>query len=200
MAKKALKPSIRFKGFTDPWEQYKFDDALNIVTDFVAAGSFADMAENVVYRSTPSYAQLVRTTDLKNQFKNSGFVYVDKKAYDFLWRVQLDEESIVMPNVGNCGEIYYVNGSRLPFRKNVLGPNAILVRSIINNNMFLSYNFLSETFQKELMLIVSPTGQSKFNKTELKTLPVMLPKNREQEKIGELFYQLDNLITLHQRK
>ena len=158
------------------------------------------MAENVVYRSTPSYAQLVRTTDLKNQFKNSGFVYVDKKAYDFLWRVQLDEESIVMPNVGNCGEIYYVNGSRLPFRKNVLGPNAILVRSIINNNMFLSYNFLSETFQKELMLIVSPTGQSKFNKTELKTLPVMLPKNREQEKIGELFYQLDNLITLHQRK
>src|SRR5690554_4570442 len=154
-------PRLRFKGFTDAWEQYKFNQIMDTVTDFVAAGSFADMAENVVYESLPDYAQLVRTTDLKSNFSNNNFVYVNKKAFDFLWRVHLDTESIIMPNIGNCGEIYYVNQEILPYKHNVLGPNAILVRSENQNNKFLSVSFLSDDFQRKLKLIVSPNGQTK---------------------------------------
>ncbi|MEA5061531.1 MAG: restriction endonuclease subunit S [Erysipelotrichaceae bacterium] len=194
------KPQIRFKGFTDSWEQYKFNQIMDTVTDFVAAGSFADMAENVVYESLPDYAQLVRTTDLKSNFSNNNFVYVNKKAFDFLWRVNLDTESIIMPNIGNCGEIYYVNQEILPYKHNVLGPNAILVRSENQNNKFLSVSFLSDDFQRKLKLIVSPNGQTKFNKTELKTLDVIIPSVKEQIKVGTLFDSLDSLITLHQRK
>jgi type I restriction enzyme S subunit len=193
-------PEIRFKGFTDAWEQYKFNQIMDTVTDFVAAGSFADMAENVVYESLPDYAQLVRTTDLKSNFSNHNFVYVNKKAFDFLWRVNLDTESIIMPNIGNCGEIYYVNQEILPYKHNVLGPNAILVRSENQNNKFLSVSFLSDDFQRKLKLIVSPNGQTKFNKTELKTLDVIIPSVKEQIKVGTLFDSLDSLITLHQRK
>lgn len=173
---------------------------MDTVTDFVAAGSFADMAENVVYESLPDYAQLVRTTDLKSNFSNNNFVYVNKKAFDFLWRVNLDTESIIMPNIGNCGEIYYVNQEILPYKHNVLGPNAILVRSENQNNKFLSVSFLSDDFQRKLKLIVSPNGQTKFNKTELKTLDVIIPSVKEQIKVGTLFDSLDSLITLHQRK
>jgi type I restriction enzyme, S subunit len=193
-------PEIRFKGFTDAWEQYKFSQIMDTVTDFVAAGSFADMAENVIYESLPDYAQLVRTTDLKSNFSNNNFVYVNKKAFDFLWRVNLDTESIIMPNIGNCGEIYYVNKEILPYKHNVLGPNAILVRSQNQNNKFLSVSFLSDDFQKKIKLIVSPNGQTKFNKTELKTLDVIIPSVNEQIKVGTLFDSLDSLITLHQRK
>ncbi|MCK9328911.1 MAG: restriction endonuclease subunit S [Candidatus Cloacimonetes bacterium] len=193
-------PKLRFKGFADTWEQCKFSEVMDTVTDFVAAGSFADMAENVVYESLPDYAQLVRTTDLKSNFLNNNFVYVSKKAFEFLWRVNLDREAIIMPNIGNCGEIYYVNKEILPYKHNVLGPNAILVRSEKHNNKFLAVSFLSDDFQRRLKLIVSPNGQTKFNKTDLKTIDIFTPSTNEQVKVGTLFDSLDSLITLHQRK
>ena len=182
------------------WEQREFGDILDNVTDYVAAGSFADLAANVKYINIPDYAQLVRTTDLKSNFLNNDFIYVNKHAFDFLYRVNLNSECIIMPNIGNCGEIYYINPNKLPYKHNVLGPNAIYVRSSTNNNKFLSYSFKCERFQKLLKLIVSPNGQTKFNKTELKTLDVLITNKIEENKIGELFDNLDNLITLHQRK
>ena len=65
---KKLTPKLRFKGFTEDWEQRKFGEELETITDYVAAGSFADLAANVKYLSNPSYAQLVRTVDIKNNF------------------------------------------------------------------------------------------------------------------------------------
>ena len=38
------------------------------------------------------------------------------------------------------------------------------------------------------------------NKNEFSELETFVPKTKEQDKIGELFINLDNLITLHQRK
>lgn len=194
-------PEIRFPGFTAAWEQRKFGDTLETVTDYVAAGSFADLANNVEYKDSPNYAQLVRTMDLKNGFTSSQEVYVDKKAFDYLYRVNMDKECIILPNIGNCGEVYYIKPENLPYEHNVLGPNAIFVRSDTNANDFLSFLFQSKDFQTKLKLIVSPNGQTKFNKTELKGIDLILPSNKEeQKKIGQYFSNLDNLITLQQRK
>lgn len=89
-------------------EWKKLGEVVEIVTDFTAAGSFASNAKNVTYLKEPSYALLVRTTDLKQRFTNSdNFVYVDDHAFNYLWRVNLNNESIILPNVGNCGEVYY---------------------------------------------------------------------------------------------
>ena len=44
-------PQVRFKGFTDAWEQRKLGECLKTVTDYVAAGSFADLAKNVHYKN-----------------------------------------------------------------------------------------------------------------------------------------------------
>lgn len=138
--------------------------------------------------------------DLKADFQNKEFIYVDKKAFDYLWRVNLNKDCIIMPNIGNCGEIYYINPEKLPYKHNVLGPNAIFVRSSENNNKFLGYSFENEVFQKRLKLIVSPNGQTKFNKTELKGIEITITKIDEQNKLGNLFDSLNQLITLHQRK
>ena len=72
-------PKIRFKGFTDAWEQRELGECMETVTDYVAAGSFADIAENVQYKTFPDFAQLIRTVDLKHEFKNNDYIYVDKK-------------------------------------------------------------------------------------------------------------------------
>ena len=195
------KPAIRFQKFTDAWEQRKLGDVLETVTDYVAAGSFADLAKNVEYKDSPDYAQLVRTMDLKSGFTSTQEVYVDKNAFDYLYRVNMDKECIILPNIGNCGEVYYVKPENLPYKHNVLGPNAIFVRSETAANNFLSILFQAKDFQAKLKLIVSPNGQTKFNKTELKRIDLILPADvHEQEKIGEYFRTLDNLITLHQRK
>ncbi|NME32373.1 restriction endonuclease subunit S [Ligilactobacillus ruminis] len=194
-------PKFRFNGFANAWEQQKLGEVFETVTDYVAAGSFADLAENVVYRDTPNYAQLVRTTDLKNGFHSGSNVYVDKKAFDFLYRVNLDKECIILPNIGNCGEVYLVIPDNLPYKHNVLGPNAILIRSDTSDNVFLSILLQGKDFQEKLSLIISPNGQTKFNKTELKQISLNMPKQSdEQHQLGAYFSQLDRLITLHQRK
>ena len=176
-------------------------DIFSTVTDYVAAGSFASIAENVIYRNEPDYAQLVRTMDIKSLFTKGSNVYVDKRAFDFLWRVNLDEEAIIMPNIGvNCGEVYYVKPENLPYKNNVLGPNAILLRSEKYNNKYLYYLLNSNAFQKLLKVIISPGGQTKFNKTGLKKLKLPIPYPNdinkslaEQQRIVDLLDRFDIL-------
>ena len=163
----------------------KVGDICDTITDYTAAGSFADIAKNVKYiNDGVGYAQLIRTTDLKSAFKNiDKFIYVDEHAFNYLWRVNLDSECLVLPNVGNCGEVYYVTPDILPFSHNVLGPNSILVKSSIIDNRYLFHAFQSEKFQKKLAKITSTTGQTKFNKTNFKALSLPVPPLEVQREI-----------------
>lgn len=173
---------------------------MSCITDYVAAGSFADIRNNVTYLSEPDYAQLVRTVDLKKKFTNNDVVFVDKKAFDYLWRVNLNDDCIILPNIGaNIGEVYYVEPSDLPQENNVLGPNAILLKTD-EDKYFVFTSLTTDDFQSQLFENVGSSGQPKFNKTELKNINLCIPSLDEQHKIGEIFRNIDNLITLHQRK
>ena len=192
-------PQIRFKGFTESWQWCKVEDCMKTITDYVAAGSFADIAANVEYKNSPDYAQLVRTVDLKHKFNNKDFVYVNKKAFDYLWRVNLNSECIILPNIGNIGEVYYVEPSLLPYKNNVLGPNAIYLKTLLDAKFIYSL-FQAADFQNKLLTSSTSSGRSKFNKTELKEIPIIVPNLAEQQKIGEYFANLDRLIMLHDKK
>lgn len=178
------------------WQTKKLSEVCETITDFVAAGSFAALRENVKYNSEKDFAQLVRTTDIKSNFTKGKFVYVSKSAFDFLYRVNLDKQSIVLPNVGvNCGEVYIVNPSQLPYEHNVLGPNAILVRSDTESNEFLSYAFKGQEFQKSLLGIINSMAQPKFNKTSLKKLLVCLPDKAEQNLIVKKLHSVEQMCS-----
>jgi len=169
-------------------------EVMDVVTDFTAAGSFASNAQNVRYLQEPNYALLVRTTDIKQGFKSTEkFIYVDQHAFEYLWRVNLDKECIILPNVGNCGEVYHSSPTILPYKNCVLGPNAILVRSEKASNKFLYYLFQAEYFQKELAKITSNIGQGKFNKTNLKQIKLPLPPLSEQRRIVDILDHFDTL-------
>ena len=164
--------------------EYKaFAEIFDTITDYTAAGSFKSIADNVKYLKSPDYAMLIRTTDLKSKFSKGDFIYVSQSAFNYLWRVNMDKECIVMPNVGNCGEIYYVQPQDLPYDHCALAPNAILARSSSQNNKYLSYCLQVDDFQRQLAKITSPVGQSKFNKTELKKLEIPIPSLPVQEEI-----------------
>lgn len=178
-------------------EWKKMSEVCDIITDYVAAGSFAALRENVTYLKGKGYAQLVRTTDLKQNLTNvDDFIYVSKEAYDFLWRVNLNEESVVLPNIGvNCGEVYYITPNMFISDYNVLGPNAIKVRSNNENNHFLYYLFQTPFFQKEINKITSHAGQPKFNKTSLKNIVIPIPSLQEQKRIANLLDRFESLTT-----
>ena len=188
-------PNLRFPEFQGEWEKHELGDICETITDFVAAGSFASLRENVKYYQEDNYAQLVRTVDLKKDFTNNDFVYVDELAYDFLWRVQLKEPNIVLPNIGaNIGEKYYVSPEDLPKEKNVLGPNAILLRSKCNDTHFVYFRLSTSSYDNEMKKLVGASGQPKFNKTDLKKVRLFMPSLKEQKKISHFLRLLDERI------
>ena len=193
--KKLNVPNLRFKEFQGEWEKHELGDICETITDFVAAGSFASLRENVKYYQEDNYAQLVRTVDLKKDFTNNDFVYVDEFAYDFLWRVQLKEPNIVLPNIGaNIGEKYYVSPKDLPKEKNVLGPNAILLRSKCNDTHFAYFRLSTSSYDNETKKLVGASGQPKFNKTDLKKVRLFIPSLKEQKKISYFLGLLEERI------
>jgi type I restriction enzyme S subunit len=187
------------------WKEISIGTIFSTITDYVAAGSFAALANNVRYLSTPNYAQLIRTRDIKAKYANRDFVYIDKEAYDFLWRVHFDSPKIIMPNIGNCGEVYYVLPNELPSPRCALGPNAIMLSNTNSNLEFLSYVLTRSDFQNNLKDITSPSGQTKFNKTDLAKLVITIPRRLdEQQAIAETLSafdeHLENLTKLIEKK
>ena len=90
---------------------------------------------------------------------------------------------MILPNVGNCGEIYHYTANSFPCKNNVLGPNAILVKSSNANMRYLFHLFQSIEFQLDLFKITSQTGQTKFNKTNFKNISIPIPPLPVQEEI-----------------
>ena len=105
-----------------------------------------------------------------------------------------------MPSVGNCGEVYYIDPKKLPYKYNALAKNALLIRSSKVNLLYLKYIFESSDFQKKLKKITSNMGQSKFNKTDFEKLTIPIPypeeKNKslaEQQRIVDILDRFDKL-------
>ena len=122
-------------------------------------------------------------------------MFVDKAAFDFLWRVNLNKEAIVLPNIGaNIGEVYYVDSKVLRHENNVLGPNAILLRSTKNNNYFLYSYFQTRSAINNIKKMVGASGQPKFNKTDLRKFELFIPSNTEQNKIANFLVKIDERI------
>ncbi|GAA8012567.1 restriction endonuclease subunit S [Helicobacter pylori] len=178
------------------WEAVKVEDIFEIITDFSAAGSFAQQSQMVQYTNDrTNYAQLIRTTELKNGFNNTNAIYINKEAFEFLWRVNLNSDAIILPNIGiNCGEIYYVDIKKLIHKHNALAPNAILLRTKKANLKFLFYAFLDTWFQKQLINIITSSAQPKFTKTDLRNLLIPLPPLNEQIAIANILSDLDRYL------
>lgn len=195
---KKKKPRIRFKGFTDDWEQRKVLDLLDLLTDFDANGSFADMAKNVNTFDGNGFAWYVRMTDLDNPKPLDELKYVDKPSYDFLRKTHLHGGELLMAKRGNIGEIYIFE-PRTEYA--TVAPNMYLLKLNTKVIPIFLYNFfLSDEGKRQLFRLNASTTMGALYKDDVKNIDVIIPPIEEQKKIAEYFAYLDNLITLHQRK
>ena len=175
------------------WEMGSISDCTEIVTDYVANGSFASLKENVKYLSSPDYAVLIRLVDHNNGF-NGNFVFIDEHSYNFLRKSKLIGGEIIISNVGaNVGTVFKC--PELPYKMS-LAPNSIMVK-FKGVNDFYYYWLKSDAGQFMLKSIVSGSAQPKFNKTDFRRLIVPMPPIDEQHAISNIMSALDHKISLN---
>ena len=191
-------PEIRFDGFTYDWEQRKVLDLLELLTDYDANGSFADMAKNVNTTDGDGYAWYVRITDLENPKPLSELKYVDESSYKFLKNTELHGGELLMAKRGEIGKVYIFEPRT---RYATVAPNMYLLK--LNDKViphFLYDYFVSEEGNKKLTRLNASSTMGALYKDDVKNIDVIIPSIEEQDMIGNFFQSIDHLITLHQRQ
>ena len=179
------KPALRFKGFTDPWEQRKFSDIT-----FPAGEKNRDNLPLESYSITNEHGFIPQD----EKFENGGTMReADKRMY-----------YIVSPNSFaynpariNVGSIGYQNTG-----KDVIVSSLYEVFKTSDDvdDRLLWHWFKSPDFQKLIFQLQEGGVLLYFYYDKLCMGTVSLPSLEEQRKIGQFFDSLDTLITLHQRK
>lgn len=167
------------------WNVCKLSKICIKITDYVANGSFADLAKNVSYLDYPDYAMLIRTIDISQKRDNVKPIFIDKNAYQFLKKSNLYGGEIILPNIGAVGDVYLVPNI---YSKMSLAPNLIMIKTN-EYDKYYYYLFLSKSGRNMLLELSQSTAQAKFNKTNLKNLKIIVPSIVEQKLIADY---LDN--------
>ena len=195
-ARGQTKPALRFAGFEDDWKEVKLGEVFDIVTDYVANGSFESLRNNVKTYEKDNFAYMIRLQDASNSWKGP-WLYTDEKGYNFLSKSRLFKDDILMSNVGTVGRFFQVPELDRPM---TLAPNSVLIRSTSSNNQFLYFMMLTANIQDQIAMRKTPGVQDKINKTDFKKVIATLPTLPEQEAIGSFFQDLDKVIAKQEEK
>ena len=177
-------PEIRFKGFTDPWEQRKLGDIVGIYDGVHQTPNYQN--SGVMFLSVENIATL----------KSSKFISEEDFKRDY--KVYPQENDILMTRIGDVGTTNVVTDNGLK----AYYVSLALLKYKSTDPYFLSNAIQSDYVQKGLANRTLKTAiPMKINKDEIGKVSVMLPLSAtEQQQIGTYFRNLDHLITLHQRE
>ena len=174
-------PELRFPGFTEPWEQRTFGDVGSVsMCKRIFKNETSDGGDIPFYKigTFGGEPDAYISRELFEEYK-------EKYSYP-------DEGDILLSASGTIGRIVEYTGEEAYFQD--------------SNIVWLSHDkSISNKFLKVLYPTVKWDGiegstiKRLYNDNFLKT-QFMMPKIEEQERLGEYFEQLDNLITLHQRE
>ena len=169
---KSRKPKIRFKGFTDDWEQRKLSDIADRFDNLRVP-----IAANLRVSGTTPYYGANGIQDYVEGFTHDGeFVLVAEDGANDLKNYPV-----------KCvkGRIWVNNHAHVLQGK----PN-------IADNQFLAFSINRADIESLLV----GGGRAKLNAETMMNISLMLPSIDEQRVIGEYISTVDHLITLHQRK
>ena len=185
-------PKIRFKGFTDAWEQRKLGE----ITELKSASRVHReewTTEGIpFYRSSDVMAAINGTENDK--------AFISEELYERLSSVsgKLEEGDILVTGGGSVGNPYIVPDNAPLYTKDA---DLLWIKNQGRFNPYFIYEFfLSPSFRSYLGSISHVGTIAHYTITQLSETPISLPSVEEQEKIGSYFKNLDYLITLHQRK
>ena len=181
-------PAIRFKGFSDTWEQRKLCDVVKEITRNDPESEAPIMmitANNGFIEQSERYA-----------FNNAG---ESLKKYILLKKGELayNHGASKLRPYGSCFALTTAENARIPFVYHCFSAEN-------QNAEFMSIELNGAEIENQLRKIVSSgarmDGLLNISFDEYTSVSVLLPGIEEQDCIADFFRQLDNLITLHQRK
>lgn len=191
------KPVIRFKGFEEDWEQRKLGDAIE------------KLDGGASIRPTDYQEQGVRTVP-KGAVNNSGVAdlagskFVSEEFFEKNTSSHVESNSLVtslrdlVPSAPNIGRIVRIGGIDEKF----LMPQGVYKLELfanIDENFVIAYSN-SEKYRKIISTEKNGSTQVHIRNEKFLNINIPLPSLEEQKKIGTFFKQLDDTITLHQRK
>jgi len=185
------KPQIRFKGFTDDWEQRKLGEMGQTYTGL--SGKAKDdfghgQARFVTYMnvfsnpiSNPEMTEPIEIDPKQNEVEVGDVFFTTSSETP----EEVGMSSILLEKRGKT----YLNSFCFGFR-----PSEKI------DSYYLAYMLRSESTRAKIILLAQGISRYNISKNKVMEIAVSLPSLDEQKMIGQYFSQLDNLITLHQRK
>ena len=172
MTKKSDAPAIRFKGFSDAWEQRKVQDVADRFDNLRIP-----VAANLRVHGTTPYYGANGIQDYVEGFTHDGeFVLVAEDGAN-----DLKNYPVKCVN----GRIWVNNHAHV-----------LQGKAGISDNSFLAFAIS----QSDIESLLVGGGRAKLNAETLMDIELLLPSKDEQIQIGHYLARLDHLITLHQRK
>ena len=185
-----LKPKIRFKGFTDDWEQRKLGEI-----GYAKSGQGFPDAEQGGTKGIPFY----KVSDMniagnENELITANNYVTLEQINKNHWNIINDVPAIFFAKVGAA---VMLNRKRLCRNSFLLDNNTM---AYMFDKSKWNYNFGKTLFDTiDLTLLAQIGAIPSYNASDVENIEILMPHLKEQDKIGELFTNLDNLITLHQR-
>ena len=188
---KQNKPAIRFKGFTDAWEQRKLGEIVEIKDSArIPNNEWSDIG--VPY---------IRASDISS--KNlKGTLFISSERYEF-YKNKTGAPmrgDVLFNGGGEIGKSIICNDSKPIY---VQGGAVLYARTSASNELEASYlkTYYETSHSRKYIDAASAGGTMKhFTLKPAQEMPVYLPEAEEQKQIGDFYICIDNLITLHQRK
>ena len=180
-------PAVRFKGFTEDWEQQKLED----ISD-VRDGTH----DSPVYQDEGH--PFVTSKNVKNGYINfDGIQYIsDYDFFEINKRSKVDINDILMGMIGTIGNLALIRTE-----PNFAIKNVALIKDTKNVSYLYLYHYLKSSSIERQLLFGMDGGTQKFvSLKKIRELKIQIPDDDEQIKLGTFMESLDNLIVFYQRK
>ena len=187
----ANKPNIRFKGFTDDWEQRKLGEDLESI----------QTGTNLLGSENNNGMPLLKMGNIQRG-------YFDTSKLEYL----VDNKSVEPENVAYYGDFFFNTrntmelvgkGATWTGESGKYAFNSNIARFKLKGIDTIFFNFLynTDSMAKQVHArAMGTTSVAAIYPRSLDSIDYCLPCIDEQKRIGDYFRNLDHLITLHQRK
>ena len=196
------KPALRFKGFTDPWEQRKLDEAF----DFTVPNNTLSRAElNQESGSVRNvhYGDVLIKYGSVLDAQNDELPFITGRSKDDFKGALLQNGDIIIADTaedettGKVCEIVNIQDKDV-----VAGLHTMVCRPKNKTaEGYFGYYMNSSSYHHQLLPLMQGIKVLSLSKTNVQKTTVKYPKDKaEQQKIADCLRRIDTLITLHQRK
>ena len=190
-------PEYRFISYTEPWEEKKLGETETLFTD----GNYGEAYPSEKDLTTSENGvPFLRGSNLVNGvLDETNANYITHEKHEELTSGHIELDDIILAVRGSLGAIGYAKDENVGWNIN---SQLAIIRTNKNEARgdFLLQFFISTKGQRELLSRNTGTALKQLPLKQLKDIPVPLPSLPEQTAIGSFFQDIDQLISLQQRK